>query len=85
MLGYQPVDADHLGLGMAKSILRGVADDRRKLQVIFFTQQLSDNSQFRASGSKHSLPPRQSQIKNPSRRGAALFMRGEEPHCFLSS
>jgi hypothetical protein len=44
MVGYHPVDADDLSLGMAKFVRGGVADQQGKLQIIFFTQQLSYTS-----------------------------------------
>lgn len=85
MLGYQSVDTDYLGLGMAKSILRGVADDRGKLQVIFSRGNLAI---ILSSGQVvQSIIVLQDSLRSkiPSRRGAALFTRGEGPHCFQSN
>lgn len=57
MVGYLPVREDDLSLGMPKFVHGGVANHERKLQIIFFTQQLSYTSQLRASGLKHQRPP----------------------------
>jgi hypothetical protein len=56
MVGYLPVREDDLSLGMAKFVHGGVADHQRKLQIIFFTQQLSYTSQLRACGLQHQRP-----------------------------
>jgi hypothetical protein len=79
MLGYQSVDTDYHGLGMAKSILRGVADDRSKLQVI---SSRSNLAVILSSGQVvRSITVLQDSLrsKDPSRRGAALFTRGRAP------
>jgi hypothetical protein len=86
MVGYHPVDEDGLSLGMAKFVHGGVADHQRKLQIIFFTQQLSYTSQLRASRLQHQTPPPwQIDIKKNPPAAELRCSRGGGPHFLISS
>jgi hypothetical protein len=75
MVGYHPVDVDYLGLGMAKFVHGGAADDQRKSQVIFFTRP----SQLRTSGLQHHRPA------NGRIESKKSLPRGGGPTAFVSS